>query len=152
MSTAVEGSFVGVRLGEETNLTICATGGKIFAKGDKVVIDHDPSPAYGWVEQSPMPIFKPCQKVSARRILRLANDNDVAAYERQIKNQFNAKRFCRERAKNLELQMKVSKVDFTLDGKSATVYFTADAWFATSLDGFPPKCEWCKSGRVTRRG
>ena len=126
MSTAVEGNFVGVRLGEETNLTLCSTGSQIFAKGDPVVIDNDPGPSYGQVEQSPMPIFKPCQKVSARRILRRANDNDLAAYERKIQNEFNAKRFCRERAKNLSLKMKISKVDFTLDAKSATCYFTAD--------------------------
>lgn len=126
MSTAIEGSFVGVRLGEETNLTVCSTGGKIFAKGDKVVIDYDPSPAYGWVEQSPMPIFKPCHKVNARRVLRLANNNDREAYERKIKNQFTAKQFCRERARDLGLEMKVSRVDFTLDGQAAMVYFTAD--------------------------
>lgn len=126
MSTAVEGNFVGVRLGEETNLTVCSTGDQIYAKGDRVVIDHDPSPAYGRVEQSPMPIFKPCQKVNARRILRRANDNDQASFERKIQNEFNAKRFCRERAKNLKLQMKVSKVSFTLDAKAATVYFTAE--------------------------
>ncbi len=126
MSTAVEGNFVGVRLGEETNLTVCSTGNQIYARGDRVVIDHDPGPAYGRVEQSPMPIFKPCQKVNARRVLRRANDNDLAAHERKIKNEFNTKRFCRERAKNLNLQMKVSKVNFTLDAKSATVYFTAE--------------------------
>lgn len=126
MSTAVEGNFVGVRLGEETNLTICSTGDQIYAKGERVVIDHDPGPACGKVEQSPMPIFKPCQKVNARRILRRANDNDLAAQERKIKNEFNAKRFCRERAKDLGLEMKVSKISFTLDAKSATVYFTAD--------------------------
>ena len=127
MSTAVEGSYVGVRLGEETNLTICSTGDQIYAKGDRVVIDDDPSPAYGHVEKSPMPIFKPCQKVGARRVLRRANDNDLAAYERKIQNEFNAKRFARERAKNLNLEMKVSKVDFALDSRAATVYFTAES-------------------------
>ena len=126
ISTAVEGSFVGVRLGEETNLTICSTGDQIYARGDSVVIDNDPSPAYGRVEKSPMPIFKPCQKVNARRVLRRANDNDVAAYERKIQNEFNAKGFVRDRAKNLKLEMKISRVDFTLDSKAATIYFTAD--------------------------
>lgn len=126
MSTAVEGSFVGVRLGEETNLMICSTGDQIYAKGDRVVIDEDPSPAYGLVEKSPMPIFKPCQKVGAKRVLRRANDNDLAAYERKIQNEFNAKRFVREQAKNLKLEMKISKVDFTLDSRAATVFFTAD--------------------------
>ena len=126
MSTSVEGAFVGVRLGEETNLTICSTGDQIYAKGDQVVIDYDPSPAYAKVERSPMPIFKPCQKVSARRVLRHANKDDEAAFERKIINEMNAKRFCRERAKSFGLQMKVSRIDFTLDGTSATVYFTAD--------------------------
>lgn len=126
MSTAVEGAFVGVRLAEETNLTICSTGDEIFSRGDRVVIDYDPSPAFAKVERSPMPIFKPCQKVSARRILRRANEEDKAAFERKIVNEMNAKRFCRERAQNLGLQMKVSRIDFTLDAKSAVVYFTAD--------------------------
>lgn len=126
MSTAVEGAYVGVRLAEETNLTICSTGDEIYSRGDRVVIDYDPSPAYAKVERSPMPIFKPCQKVGARRVLRLANGDDEAAYERKIINQMNAKRFCRERATHLGLQMKISRIDFTLDGKSAVVYFTAD--------------------------
>ncbi len=126
MSTAVEGAFVGVRLAEETNLTVCSTGDEIFSRGDRVVIDYDPSPAFAKVERSPMPIFKPCQKVSARRILRRANEEDEAAFERKIINEMNAKRFCRERAQNLGLQMKVSRIDFTLDAKSAVVYFTAD--------------------------
>ena len=126
LSTAVEGAYVGVRLAEETNLTICSTGDEIFAQGDRVVIDYDPSPAYAKVERSPMPIFKPCQKVGARRVLRRATEEDEAAYERKIINQMNAKRFCRERAVHLGLQMKVSRIDFTLDGKSATVYFTAE--------------------------
>jgi len=126
MSTAVEGAYVGVRLAEETNLTVCSTGDEIFAKGDRVVIDFDPSPALAKVERSPMPIFKPCQKVGARRVLRRANEKDEASYERKIVNEMNARRFCRERAKHLGLQMKVSRIDFTLDAKSATVYFTAD--------------------------
>ena len=36
------------------------------------------------------------------------------------------KTFCRERARALGLEMKVSRVDFSLDGRNATFYFTAD--------------------------
>ena len=39
MSTAVEDTFVGVRFREETNLTLCGTGGRIYARGEKVVVD-----------------------------------------------------------------------------------------------------------------
>jgi cell fate regulator YaaT (PSP1 superfamily) len=126
ISTAVEGAFVGVRLGEESNLTVCSTGDQIYSKGERVVIDSDPGPAFGWVERSPMPIFKPCQKVGARRVLRRADKSDLADYERKLENDFKAKRFCRERAARLDLKMKVSKVEFSLDGKAASVYFTAE--------------------------
>jgi len=126
MSTAVAGGFVGVRFGEEVNLTLCAAGPEIFAKGDRVVVEVDSGPAVGEVESSPMPIFKPCQKAGAKRIVRRADARDKAALESKIRNEFSAKRFCRERAKSLGLQMKVSKVRFSLNGRSATVYFTAE--------------------------
>jgi cell fate regulator YaaT (PSP1 superfamily) len=126
VSTAVEGSFVGVRFGEETNLTLCATRGKLFAKGDSVIVDFEAGPAFGQVEKSPMPVFKPCQKASARPIVRLADEDDSSAHEKKIENELAAKLFCKERARNLGLQMKVSRVDFELDSRKATVYFTAE--------------------------
>jgi hypothetical protein len=84
MSTAVEDTFVGVRFKEETNLTLCSTGGHIYARGERVVVDLESGPAFGHVEQSPMPVFKPCQKSSARPVLRPADDGDVASYDRQL--------------------------------------------------------------------
>src|SRR6185295_13684509 len=87
MSTAVEDAFVGVRFREETNLTLCSTGGRIYARGDKVVVELESGPAFGHVEQSPMPVFKPCQKSSARPILRPADTADVAAYDRQCQSE-----------------------------------------------------------------
>ncbi len=125
-STAVEDTFVGVRFGDETNLTLCRTGPSIYAKGESVLVETDHGPAFGKVDQSPMPVFKPCQKSSARRILRQASKADTAAFERQRLNEWNAKRFCRERAKSLNLEMKVSKVGFSFNGKHATFYFTAN--------------------------
>ena len=41
MSTAVEDTFVGVRFREETSLTLCMTGGQIYARGANVVVDLD---------------------------------------------------------------------------------------------------------------
>jgi len=93
MSTAVEDAFVGVRFREETNLTLCTTGGRIFARGEKVVVDLESGPTFGHIEQSPMPVFKPCQKSSARPILRAADSNDLSAYDRQIQHEMNGKLF-----------------------------------------------------------
>jgi cell fate regulator YaaT (PSP1 superfamily) len=126
MSTAVEDTFVGVRFREETNLTLCATGGRLMAPGDPVVVELDGTPEVGTVERSPMAVFKPCQKSSARSILRPATEEDTEARERQIENELAGKLYCRERARELGLEMKVSRVDFSLDGKRAIFYFTAD--------------------------
>lgn len=126
MSTAVEDTFVGVRFGEETNLTLCRTDGRIYAQGDRVVVDRENGPAFGKVEASPMPVFKPCQKSSARRILRSASNADIKAYEKKLKNEMVAKRFCREKARALNLEMKVSRVEFSLNARQATFLFTAN--------------------------
>jgi cell fate regulator YaaT (PSP1 superfamily) len=125
-STAVEDIYVGVRLDNLTNLVLCSTGGNRYDKGCEVMVDLESGPALGWVEKSPMPVFKPCQKSSARPLLRSASRADRSAYDRQQERQSQAKRFCQERSRLLGLEMKTSRVDFSLDGRSAMVYFTAD--------------------------
>jgi len=125
LSTAVEDTFVGVRFGEETNLTLCATGGNRFGEGDRVVVDREGRPVVGKVAKSPMAVFKPCQKSGARQILRPANDDDLEAFERQRKTEYLAKSFCRERSRELGLEMKISRVDFPLYKGESTFFFTA---------------------------
>jgi len=122
----LESTFVGVRLGEEVNLTLCSTDGRLFARGDLVIVEVEGEPAFGHVEKSPMPVFKPCQKASARRILRPANDDDRAAQDRKLERETSARRFVQERARALDLEMRVSRVAFALSGKKATVFFTAE--------------------------
>lgn len=126
MSTAVESNFVGVRFDEETNLTLCSTGDRIYPKGEPVVVELESGRAVGRVEQSPMPVFKPCQKSSAIRIVRSASVDDKKLQERKLVNEEAAKRFGRERVRNLKMEMKISKVSFALDGQSAQVYFTSE--------------------------
>lgn len=126
MSTAVENAFLGVRFHEETNLTLCATTGGGHSKGDRVIVDTPGGPSLGVVERSPMAVFKPCQKSNAKKVLRGASDEDLQAHERQIEKETSAKLFCRQRARELGLEMKISRVDFSLNGKRGTFYFTAN--------------------------
>jgi cell fate regulator YaaT (PSP1 superfamily) len=117
---------VGVRFHEETNLTLCRAEGERFGRGEDLVIELDHGPALGWVEKSPMPVFKPCQKASARKVLRRATREDSEAHERQLANEETAKLYCQQRARDLGLEMKVSRVDFSLYGRHARFYFTAN--------------------------
>jgi cell fate regulator YaaT (PSP1 superfamily) len=126
MSTAVEDTFVGVRFREETNLTLCTTGGEIYARGEDVIVELESGPAFGHIEQSPMPVFKPCQKSGARPIVRRADDTDTLAHQRQKESQFEAKIYAQERVRALGLDMKISLVEFSLSGKKATFYFTSE--------------------------
>ncbi|MEE2775576.1 MAG: regulatory iron-sulfur-containing complex subunit RicT [Acidobacteriota bacterium] len=126
MSTETEDSFVGVRFGEETNLTLCKTGGALYARGDRVIVEFDEGPAHARVEKVPMPVFKPCQKSSARSLVRLADRHDVASFDRKVRNELSAKRYALERVRELGLKLKISKIEFALGGQSAQFYFTAD--------------------------
>ncbi len=125
-STEIEDTFVGVRFAEETNLTLCRTRGRLYARGDRVITGMKHGPMHGWVERVPMPVFKPCQKESAVDVLRMASSRDISDYERKTRNELSAKSFGREKAREMGLKMKLSRVDFTLNSKSARVYFTAD--------------------------
>jgi cell fate regulator YaaT (PSP1 superfamily) len=126
MSTAVEDTFVGVRFREETNLTLCSTGGEIYARGESVIVELESGPAFGHIEQSPMPVFKPCQKSGARPVVRRADDTDTLAHQRQKESQFESKIYAQERVRALGLDMKISLVEFSLSGKKATFYFTSE--------------------------
>ena len=59
-------------------------------------------------------------------MLRPASKADLSAYERKLKNELLAKRACREKAQSLKLKMKISKVEFSLNGRHATFFFTAN--------------------------
>ena len=126
ISTAIEDNFVGVRFGEETNLTLCSTGGHIYGQGDEVVVELKAGPAYARVERSPMPVFKPCQKSAASAILRRATLEDRKRNERKLANEQAGKLYAQERAKSLGIEMKVTKAEFALDGRGAKFFFTAD--------------------------
>ncbi|QQR74840.1 MAG: hypothetical protein IPJ17_04420 [Holophagales bacterium] len=125
-STAVEDTYVGVRFAEEANMTLCTTGGTLYAVGSQVVVEVDGEPRFGRVEKSPMPVFKPCQKSGAKPILRCAAPEDREAHERQLAAETAGKLFCQERARGQSLDMKIARVEFSLSRKRAIVYFTAE--------------------------
>lgn len=127
MSTAVEHAFIGVRFGEEGNLSLCASGPSTYAVGDRVIVDGgEDGPLYGRVEKSPMPVFKPCQKSSAKQVVRAATGEDDRAYDHKLELEATAKLFAREKARELQLDLKISKIEVSLSGRFLTVWFTAE--------------------------
>ena len=125
MSTAVERTFVGVRFAKRPTSTLCSTGDAIYGCGERVVVERQDGLALGHVEKSPMPVFKPCQKSSASGSCA-SLDDDVRAWSASATTRSPAKRFCQEQARDLGLEMKVSRVDFPLFSREAIFYFTSE--------------------------
>jgi cell fate regulator YaaT (PSP1 superfamily) len=73
-----------------------------------------------------MPVFKPCQKSSAKPVIRVATDDDRRAYDRKLELEATTKVFARERARELQLDLKISKVEASLNARAMTVWFTAE--------------------------
>jgi cell fate regulator YaaT (PSP1 superfamily) len=61
-----------------------------------------------------------------KKVLRLANEKDFETVSKNRLLEEEARAFCMERAKDLNLSMKVVKTDTTLDKKRIVFYFTAD--------------------------
>jgi hypothetical protein len=124
-STAVEDTFVGVRFREETNLTLCATGGTPAGKGEPVIVELEHGPAYGVVERSPMPVFKPCQKSSAPASVAAADDERSRGPRQQVQESRQALlpgARARARPRDEGVQGRLHP----LGGQRATFYFTAE--------------------------
>ncbi len=94
---------------------------------DRVVIEIEPgSPHLATVEIPPHEPGPATDLEALRRILRLADDNDLRAEEEAELREAKARQLCLERLAERGLRMKLVKVDYRLDGRKAIFYFTAE--------------------------
>ena len=120
-----EEAYVGVRFGEEALLTLCRVwvfpGGRRSGHrgdGDRACLRKGRKTAHDR--------FRPCQKGRRAKVLRTATEGDTRAYGWKQEREEGASVFCRERARQLGLEIKVSRVVFSLDGRHAAFYFIAE--------------------------
>ena len=124
-STAVEDTFVGVRFGEETNLTLCRTDGRLRQgrPRDRRLRRRPAVRQGGEVADARVQAVSEVERASAscaslRSATSPTSRPDQEPGDRQV--------FCRRRSEDLGLEMKISKVDFSLNGRHATFFFTAN--------------------------
>ncbi len=95
-----------------------------LAPGAKVVVDSEMGLSMGNVvtpkhlRKNPREAFK--------KVLRIASEKDMETVDSNRTLQDEAKAFCVEKSKELNLQMKVVTTEITLDKKRLIFYFTAD--------------------------
>jgi cell fate regulator YaaT (PSP1 superfamily) len=94
------------------------------APGSRVVVDSELGLSIGHVVTPKRIIEK--TRDPLKKVLRLATDSDFETIRinRELENE--ARLFCAEKAKAMNLQMKIVTTETTLDKKRLTFYFTAD--------------------------
>ena len=61
-----------------------------------------------------------------KRIVRIADDKDIARHEENEKKKSKAMAICQEKIRKHELEMKLIDVEYTFDNNKVIFYFTAD--------------------------
>lgn len=119
--------LVGVRFGEFGRVHDFDTGGISLKRGDAVVVDdHEKGLQMGWVSKPPLRIDNSGLKLRLRYIERVATEEDLAQYEKQRSMQERGLERAIAAINRLRLAMTILRVEYTLDCRKATVYFSSD--------------------------
>jgi cell fate regulator YaaT (PSP1 superfamily) len=92
--------------------------------GNNVVVDSDIGLSIARVVTPKRTVEKADAKL--KKVVRIASEKDFEKVEKNKSFGDEAKAFCTEKAKKLNLQMKIVTTETTLDRKRLTFYFTAD--------------------------
>ena len=95
------------------------------APGSKVVVESEMGLSIGNVVTPKYTVEETEEPL--KKVLRLANEKDFEALENNRSLEAEARAFCIDRARELNLPMKIISAETTLDKKRFTFYFTADS-------------------------
>ncbi|MCC6766132.1 MAG: hypothetical protein IT293_15850 [Deltaproteobacteria bacterium] len=99
-------------------------GGLDLARGDRVVVEVRRTTVLATIARPPRPAAPAAD--DAPRVLRRADERDLARDEQNQVRQHEAFRFCLQRIRARALGMKLVKVDVLFDGTKGVFYFTAE--------------------------
>ena len=93
---------------------------------DRLVVLTDKGEDLGRVTAVMDELCSGCSVLSEFRISRKASDQDLKDYEENSQRETEARETCRRMVKELGLTMKLMDVEYQLDRKKITFYYTAD--------------------------
>jgi cell fate regulator YaaT (PSP1 superfamily) len=122
---ASSGRFVvGIRFKSCGKVYTFEVGDLEVSPGNSVVVDSDIGLSIGRVVTPKRAVEKADAKL--KKVVRIANEKDFEKVEKNKAFGEEAKAFCAEKARKLNLAMKIVTIETTLDRKRLTFYFTAD--------------------------
>ncbi len=118
--------IVGIKVKKTGKFFIYSPKGIIFKKGDKAVIETDRGLELGEVIIPNKTVEQSQINKELKPVVRKATEEDIQTKKELQELEEEAYQFCKERIIAREMDMKLIKVDFTLDKTKAIFYFTAD--------------------------
>ncbi len=123
-----DGTFrdvVGVKIGPHAKTFYLDSTGFDLLRGDPCVVESEDGESFAVVVQPTGASRKFSAIRDMRRVLRRAGDPDLEQNEKRDRLHREALGYCRRKAAELELEMKVVDVDPSFDGRKLTCFFTA---------------------------
>ncbi len=120
----VKQDVVGIRFKSCGKIYTFAVYGLDPKRGTKVVVDSDAGLSLAHVVTPKHTVEKAGDRF--KKVVRVATDEDFETVEKNRSFESDAKSFCVEKAKELNLPMKIVSTETTLEKKRLIFYFTAD--------------------------
>ncbi len=117
---------VGIRFKESGKVYYFDPDGKSFSKGARVIVETVRGIECGEAVSSNHTINDEEIIHPLKKVLRMANDEDIKTVENNRKKEAEAFQYCEKKVVELGLDMKLVEVECTFDGSKMLFYFTAD--------------------------
>ena len=122
------GHFVGIRINrnEDGRVVFCETNGAPVEKGQRVVVEGDAGLEYAQVTTLHPMILKQCQLREARRLVRTANETDLANFDAKVSRELRFFADTQEMVTERRLPLKLVRTEESFDGRKYSVYYTSE--------------------------
>jgi cell fate regulator YaaT (PSP1 superfamily) len=97
-----------------------------LSPGQAVIVETERGRALGTVVTPPREVTENETPENLKKILRVATTEDIAQAENSAAREKEAFRFCLERIKSRQMDMKLVRAEYLFDGSKIIFFFTAD--------------------------
>ncbi|MCR5481594.1 MAG: stage 0 sporulation family protein [Clostridia bacterium] len=94
--------------------------------GDSVIVETARGMEFGYVTAPTKEVDDGDIVTPLKKIIRIANENDVKQHRENVKKRERAMQLCQEKVDKHGLEMKLIDVEYTFDNSKVIFYFTAD--------------------------
>lgn len=119
-------SVVGVRFRRAGRIYYFQTGDLTVRTGVPVIVEAARGREYGVCVNNPMKIDESKFKVRPRKIVRIADEDDIERHETNKQKEREAFKVCQQKIRQHGLDMKLIDAEYTFDNNKILFYFTSE--------------------------